>query len=154
MTAAHVGSWPVIVPARLHRGEVQINTPHLRRLLRGRHDCELSIIIERQHATRSIAQNRLYFGVYCAVLSEHTGYSKEEIHEILKAKFLPKKLALADANGEIVEEFIVGHTTTRLNKIQFGEYLEKIQHWAAEELGVVIPDPPRDVLKDERRRSA
>lgn len=145
-----IGHWPVIVPGRLHRGEVQINTPHLKRLLRGRHDCELSIIIERQHATRSIAQNRMYFGVYCAVLSEHTGYSKEEVHEVLKAKFLPKKLALADEHGEVKEEFIVGTTTTRLTKIQFGEYLEKIQQWAAEELGVVIPDPPHDPLRERR----
>lgn len=151
MTPA-VGHWPVIMPARLHAGAIQINRKHLAQLLRGRQDCELEIVIERKHATRSVAQNRLYWGVYCAVLSEHTGYSKDELHELLKAKFLPKKMALADANGEITEEFVIGGSTTRLNKIEFGEYLRQIQQWAAEELDVVIPDPVDHL--DDRRKSA
>ena len=147
-----IGQWPVIVPGRLHRGQVQINTPHLQRLLRGRHDCELSIIIERQHATRSIAQNRTYWLLYCAVLAEHIGCSKDDVHEYLKKRFLPKKFSIADANGEIKEEFTVGTSTTRLNKIEFGEYLREIQQWAAEDLGVVIPDPVNE-LHDRRKRA-
>src|SRR5580765_2147333 len=114
-------TWPVIVPARVEQGVVMFNRERLKKLLAGAKDGELTVTIERKHATRSLAQNRLYFGVYCRVLSEHTGYTPEEIHDYLKAKFLPKKIVMADAHGEIVEEVTLGTTTTRLNKIQFGD---------------------------------
>lgn len=134
--------WPLVVSGRLERGVIKLNLSRLQRLLRGRRDCDLEVVIERKHATRSLAQNALYWGVYVDLLAEHTGYTPDEVHELLKAKFLPKTLAVTDGNGEIKGEFVIGGTTTRLNKIEFGEYLRSIQHWAAEALGVVIPDPP------------
>lgn len=130
------GDWPIVLSARLENGVVVMNRRRMEAALKGRRDCELEVVIERKHATRSLAQNRLYFGVYCKVLSEHTGYTVEEIHEALKAKFLPKHIGIGR------HEVVVGQTTTRLNKIEFGEYLKAIQQWAAEELDVNIPDPP------------
>lgn len=105
------------------------------------HDCEVLITITPRKAARSQPQNRWYWGVIVELISEHTGYTPDEIHEVLKAKFLPKRLAVSDDNGEIKGEFVIGGTTTRLNKIEFGEYCESIRRWAAEDLGVVIPDP-------------
>ena len=134
-----MSDWPIVIPAHLVDGLLHLNRTRLQKLLRGRKDSELEIIIERKHATRSVAQNAAYWGLYLAVLSEHTGYTKDELHEYLKSRFLPKKLAIADAHGEITDEFTVGTTTTKLNKIEFGEYMESIARWAAEDLGVVIP---------------
>lgn len=131
------GQWPLILPARLQNGVIVMNRSRLRSALVGRRDCELEIVVERKHATRSVAQNRLYWGVYCAVLSEHTGYTPEEIHEYLKARFLPKAIGIGR------ETVVIGNTTTRLNKVEFGEYLRAVQQWAAEELDVDIPDPPK-----------
>lgn len=135
------GAWPIVLPARLESGVMKLNAKRLAQLLRGRRDCDLELVIERKHATRSAAQNSYYWGVVVGLLSEHTGYTPDEIHEILKAKFLPKKLAVTDGNGEIRGEFVIGGTTTRLNKIEFGEFVEAVRRWAAEDLGVVIPDP-------------
>ncbi len=134
------GQWPIVLPARLEGGSVKLNSQRLDAMLRGRRDCDLEIIIERKHATRSLAQNAFYWSVVVASLSEHTGYTPDEIHEILKAKFLPKTRAITDRNGEIVGEFVIGGSTTALNKIEFGEYIEQVRVWAAE-LGVYIPDP-------------
>jgi hypothetical protein len=135
------GAWPVVLPGRLERGVVVLNVKRLATLTKGRKDCDLEIIIERKHATRSHAQNALYWGLYVKLLSDYTGFTPDEMHEVLKAKFLPKQLAIADPNGDIKGEFTIGTTTTRLNKIEFGEYLRSIQQWAAEDLSVVIPDP-------------
>lgn len=146
-------SWPVVLPARLEKGEIRLAKRTLDQRLRGRRDCDLEIIIDRKHATRSIAQNRMYWGSYVKGISEHTGYTPDEVHELLKAKFLPKKFALVDRDGVITDEFIIGTSTTRLNKIEFGEYLERIQQWAAEN-GIVIPDPPKDELDDRRGSQA
>ena len=60
---------------------------------------------------------------YCAVLSEHTGYTPEKIHDYLKAKFLPKTIVMADKRGEVAEEITLGRSTTKLNKLDFGDYL-------------------------------
>jgi hypothetical protein len=104
-------------------------------------DGPYTLTVERQHATRSLSQNAWYWGCIVGLLSEHTGFSPDEMHELLKGKFLPKKLAIPDGHGEVVAEFIIGGTTTTLNKIDFGEYCEQIRRWASADLAVVIPDP-------------
>lgn len=105
---------------------------------------ELTVTIEKRHATRSLAQNAFYWSVVVRRIADHTGYTDDEVHEILKAKFLPKRLTIADGNGEIKGEFVIGGTTTRFNKVEFGEYVESIRQWAAEELDIDIPDPDVD----------
>jgi hypothetical protein len=126
--------------------------------LRRMRDCEVVITIEPRKAARSQPQNRWYWGCIIDLLSEHTGYSPEELHELLKAKFLPKKLAVCDGNGVIRGEFVIGGSTTKLNKNDFGEYCERIRQWAAETLDVVIPDPDAGALwpgaKPQRRKVA
>lgn len=109
--------------------------------LRRMRDGEVLVSITRHRATRSVQQNRWYWGVIVEVLAEHTGYTPDEIHEVLKAKFLPKRIAIADGNGEVRGEFVIGGTTTRLDKVEFGEYCEAIRQWAADSLSLVIPDP-------------
>src|SRR5579863_9716884 len=132
--------WPIVMRARLESGTLRLNRSVLRQLLAGRKDAELVVTIERKHATRSVLANAYYWGVVIEHLSDHTGYTPDEMHEVCKAKFIPKKLALVDGNGEVKDELVIGGTTTTMNKIQFGEYIEAIRHWAAADLGVVIPD--------------
>jgi hypothetical protein len=109
--------------------------------LRSMKDGEVLVRVERVHATRSKSQNAWYWGVIVELISEHTGYTPDEVHELLKAKFIPKKLAVAKDNGEIVGEFVIGGSTRKLNKLTFGEYCEAIRRWAAQDLDIVIPDP-------------
>lgn len=68
------------------------------------------------------------------------------MHEVLKAKFIPKRFAVCNGNGEIRDELVIGGSSAVLNTVEFGEYCEAIRGWAAADLGVVIPDPA-----DERR---
>lgn len=104
-------------------------------------DGEVRVTIERARATRSEQQNRWYWGCILKHLSEHTGYTAEELHEYCKQRFNSKKVAFCDDNGVIKDEETIGLSTTRLNKITFGEYCEAIRQWAAEDLHVYIPDP-------------
>lgn len=136
-----MSDWPLILSAQLVSGKLKMNRKRLAQLLTTRKDCELEIVIERKHATRSLAQNAWYWSGVVGAISEHTGYSPDEVHELLKAKFLPKKLAIADGNGEVVDELVIGGSTTKLNKIQFGEYIEEVRKWAGETLGLTIHDP-------------
>lgn len=136
-----MSEWPIILPGQLVSGRLKVNRRRLAELLRARRDCELTILIEKRHATRSAAQNAYYWAGVIGSISEHTGYTPDEVHELLKAKFLPKRMAVADKNGVIVDELVIGGTTTRLNRLEFGEYIERVRQWAAESLDLVIHDP-------------
>jgi hypothetical protein len=98
-----------------------------------------TVTIERQHSKRSPAANSLYWAVYIPALVEYTGFEADEMHEILKAKFLPKHRAITDGNGEIVGEYVLGGSTSELNLPDFNDYLRRIAEWART-LGVEIPE--------------
>lgn len=102
---------------------------------------EIEVTVKRRRATRSIEQNRYYWGVVVELISEHTGYTPDEVHDFLKAIFIPKRLAVQDGNGVIHNEIVIGGSTRLMNKLEFGDYMESIRRWAAETLDVVIPDP-------------
>ena len=52
------------------------------------------------------------------------------IHEELKRMFLPK-----------IGKLNIVKSTSSLNTAEFTDYIENIRLWAAQELGVYIPDP-------------
>lgn len=101
---------------------------------------ELEVTVTRLRATRSPQANRYYWGVVMEALSQHTGYTPEEMHELCKAQFLPRKLAVSDGNGEVVGEFVLGGSTRSLKTNEFYEYVERVRQWAAE-LDCYVPDP-------------
>lgn len=107
-------------------------------------DCEVTITVEKKHAIRSLEANRYYFGVCLRLLSDHTGYTVDELHEWAKARFLPKHVAILDDNGTVVDDLVIGGTTTRLNRVQFYEFVEALRQFAAEKLDISIPDPDVD----------
>jgi hypothetical protein len=91
---------------------------------------KLEVIVRKLRSQRSTLQNNYYFGVVVEILSKHTGYTSDEMHEILKYKFLKVK-------GKM--EYI--QSTTKLTTAEFESYLEKIKQWAALDLDCYIPDP-------------
>jgi hypothetical protein len=95
----------------------------------------IEVTVEKARSRRSLNQNAYYWGVVLKLLSEHTGYEIEEMHEVLKVLF----------NQGNFGEVKFGKSTAKLSTIDFMAYLEQIQRWAAQELGVVIPDPNQEV---------
>lgn len=126
----------------VNRGRLKVRvTPAFTADLKSFRDGPVTVRIERKRASRSLQANAYYWAVVVAHLSEHTGHTPEELHEYLKARFLPKTLAIANGNGEIVDEFVIGGTTTKLDVVQFYEYVQEIKQWALDSLGVLIPEP-------------
>jgi hypothetical protein len=101
----------------------------------------LTVRVERLKATRSQQANRYYWGVVVHYLSEHTGYGPDEMHDVLKALFIPKAMAILDGNGEVKGEVVLGGSTRQLKTEEFMDYIERIRVWAMDHLGVVIPLP-------------
>jgi hypothetical protein len=95
------------------------------------------IKIEKYSKKRSSPQNRYYHAVVLKYLSETTGFSLSEMHEVLKAKFLPYERANR-VTSEVVQ---FGRSTTELNTLQYEEFLEQVRVWALNELDCLIPLP-------------
>lgn len=94
------------------------------------------LIIGGRRNTRSLNQNAYYWGVIIDMISKYLGYFPDEMHEILKRKFLPSRsIQLKD------EEIIIPESTSRLDSVQFEDYLEAIRTWAATDLNMSIPLP-------------
>lgn len=92
----------------------------------------VQLTLEKVKHRRSNNQNAYYFGVVLKLLSEHTGYEPEELHEALKFKFTEKRYHC---------NLLIPASTKKLDTIDFEKYLDKIRKWAVEEMRVVIPLP-------------
>ena len=101
---------------------------------------QLEISVKRLRATRSQQFNKFYWSVVVHMISEHTGYTPEEVHDLLKMRFIPKRLAVCNGNGVIQDEFVLGGSTREMDTEEFGAYVEEICQWAAESLDLIIPD--------------
>lgn len=85
---------------------------------------------------RSTNQNSYMWGVCIKILSDSTGFSKEEMHDILKHKFLT--VEKQTKSGQVLQ---VTRSTASLNTSEMEEYLARIRQWAAEYLDCNIPEP-------------
>lgn len=93
---------------------------------------------------RSNNQNRYYWGIIIALLSEHTGFDREEMHEILKHKFL-RRTVWIHTKHKTQEQSIITTSTTALTTKKFEEFLCQIRQWASQDIGVFIPEPNEEI---------
>jgi len=122
-------------------------------LARWKPGTELTVTIERKRATRSLESNAYYWAVVVDRIAQRLEWTPDDAHFYLKARFLPKKLAVCDGNGEIVDEFVLGGSTAKLNKIEFWNYLDEIVLWAGEALQLELP-PPDPAWRETRAEQA
>lgn len=89
----------------------------------------------RPESLRTTQMNKYLFGVVYKHIAEELGYSVEEVHELMKYKFLRDRKLIA---GEEVDYL---KSTTNLTIEQFTDYWTKIKAWAKRFLNVDIPEP-------------
>ena len=92
---------------------------------------------------RSKNQNSYLWGVVYKELAMHLGYTIDEIHELMKHKFLSRMLHLNEN-----EEYNIPLSTTDLSTSEFEDYLRNIREWASSELNCFIPEPNEPPLMD------
>lgn len=96
---------------------------------------EIEIIVQKKRYVRSIQQNRLWW-LYMDILHKELGYSKEDMHELCKFRFL-KRERVIESTGEVMEYL---ESTTRLSRTQFAETIYSLVQWAAE-MNIILPLP-------------
>ena len=95
---------------------------------------DVNLIIRPYRRMRSTNQNSYLWGVVYPIISDETGMEVEEVHEAMKIKFTKKKY---EVKGK--ELWTVG-STSLLNTLEFGEFLDKVISFAGE-FGIEIPPP-------------
>ena len=93
------------------------------------------ITVREQKKRRSLNLNAYYWSVVVKLLSDNTGYDKDEMHEVLKSMFLRTKY-------QIKGIWIHGtKSTTKLNNQEMQTYIEECKTFASTTLSLYIPDP-------------
>ena len=90
---------------------------------------KVKIVIDDDRDTRSSQQNRFYW-MYLGLVESETGNNADDLHEYFKRKFLPPRFVKV-----LGKEIKLPATTTKLGKLDFTNYLDKI----CSESGVAIP---------------
>lgn len=103
---------------------------------------EVEVEIRKKKRYRSNPQNRFYWGVVIPSIKyamESKGFivTKDQIHELLKFKFLKGEI-ISVATGEVIPTL---GSTTNLSTSDFMDYITQIQVYAASELDCIIPEP-------------
>lgn len=96
---------------------------------------DLVVTVDRDRPKRSSQQNRYYWGVVLKVISEVTGHTQEELHEVFKRMFLPRRIVKFKD-----KEYPLPGTTTETDSAEFTEFIERVRAEAGT-LGISIPNP-------------
>tara|TARA_R100001530_G_scaffold85454_1_gene59569 strand:- start:208 stop:588 length:381 start_codon:yes stop_codon:yes gene_type:complete len=98
-------------------------------------DDGVKVIVEVREAKdiRTNAQNRLWWK-WIELIADETGNEKQEIHSILKYKFLLKEEII---DGELHQGL---KSTTTLTKEEFGKLTQEVFYWANDTLNINLPN--------------
>jgi hypothetical protein len=95
--------------------------------------------VKKKRNTRSNMQNNYYWKCIVQELADELGYFPDEIHDILRAKFL-NEWQMIDVNNKKIGVNKIG-STTALNTKDFEVYTEQIRIWALSDLGIRLMLP-------------
>ena len=75
--------------------------------------------------------------MWYGIMADHTGFTSDEIHSIMKSKFLNTEKV--DEKTGVIYPYI--RSTTELTTIEMIDYMTSIQKFASEDLQIVLPQP-------------
>jgi len=127
---------------RIHRGKVKQGKfcpsnqgAYALDLAKFKDGTDVELQIRKPKRSRSLPQNAYYHAVVVMLISEATGFTREETHNTLKMKFLTDMVHGSKTDLPRMK------STTELSTIEFCDYVAQIQQFAAEFLDLFIPDP-------------
>lgn len=93
-----------------------------------------TVEVKRKTKRKTISQEGLYW-IWCTAIGEELGYFKDDMHEVLKEKFLPPKVL--EVGGEQYEV----RSIKGLSKEQMSAYMNMVDLWAGAEMGINLYRP-------------
>jgi chromosomal replication initiation ATPase DnaA len=107
---------------------------------------EIDITIGVHKKKRTNPQNAYLHGVVIPMvtdgINEHGNeVTQSQVKDLLKQKFLSFDVFIdVDYTYETLTK-----DTSELSTVEFNEFIERIQRWGAEMLGIIIPDPETNI---------
>ena len=95
--------------------------------------CDVEIV--KVSSLKTLQQLRYLWGVVYRIISEHTGFTPEEVSEVYKKKFLTYQ---KEHKGKVYD-FARGLSI--LKKEEAAEFIKKVINHAQTELELIIPEP-------------
>lgn len=122
---------------KVRKGQLILSDPTAWRSAVAKHEGrDVWVTVRRQFVSRTLQANRYYWGVVVDHVASYIGESAEETHELLKQQFLkPRSIELLDGRG-----LSMPPSTRLLSVEEFAAYIERVKVWAAQFLGLNIPD--------------
>jgi hypothetical protein len=113
----------------------------------------VALTMEKIKVKRSHPQNRYYWGVCIPILTEAFIQIGYYWNSVAVSDFIKKAIA-KESPGVITEDVVFEMTgevmqriksTSELTKSEFADFITLIQQWAAENLGVTVPNPDEQI---------
>ena len=106
-----------------------------RYIKRFRDGVRLETIVRRWEKTDSDPLRKYYFKVVAGMISEHTGHSKDAVHEAMKIKF-----ASYEEYGLLfIESVFSKQSKMKISRKQ--EFIQDVRTWANDFFDLAIPEP-------------
>lgn len=106
-------------------------------ILKSRKKVKHIVEIKIAREIRSNLQNK-YYWVVMGIIGEHCGYRPEEMHELMKLKFLGFEEKTIKQTGEVLKSI---KSTKELQTNEFSNYIENIRLWALQDLDCYVCTP-------------
>lgn len=128
---------PFTARGEIKAGKLVLDSPRfLKGMVQQFADCKVNVTISPRAKRKSKEQQGYLWGVVYPYMTEHTGHTPEELHEIFKVKFLRKKRLWRGA------EMVVVGSTESLTSGEMAEFITNVVREAAD-MGIAVPDPDK-----------
>lgn len=97
----------------------------------------MKVTVEKNVKKRTLPQNSLYWD-WLTIIGDHLGYDKEEMHDVFREKFLP--VEIIEVCG-VRKKKLTSTSDPAFTTADMSAYMEKIDRFAAQELGILLPHP-------------
>jgi len=128
-------------------GEITRNRKMLQDVIKSFEGKTITITIEKAKKKRSNPQNNFLWGIVYPVMQQALKDAGNlmpinDVHELLKLRFLKETIMLNEQTGEVIERV---KSTTELSTTGFMDYIAEIQSFAMEYFNTTIPNPTDDI---------
>jgi hypothetical protein len=128
-------------------GKFKRNLNRIQQVVKSLEGKEVKIVISQVFKKRSERQNNYYWGVVIPIMQNTmldigNPMDIEDIHLMLRVKFLKQTISINEETGEVAERV---KSTTELSTIEFMDFVAKVRFWAIDFFGVEIPEPNEEL---------
>ncbi len=139
----------ITITSSVENGNLKRNRKLIRDAIETFNGATVTITIQKFRKSRSNPQNRFYWGCLIPIVQEGLREATGEVRDansihynILLPMFAPIRDVVNKETGEVFGERI---TSSEMTTTEFMEFVNDIQKWGAEFLGVDIPDPNSEI---------